>query len=102
MIARQDHAIIGVGPIASFKRAVAVARWQDIALQAAILITSAIGASLVAMTPVHPLHRWGYLILASAQPLWLYDTARRGQWGMFAVAIFYTGTWVHGTLIRFT
>lgn len=101
MIARQDHAIIGVGPIASFRHAVAVARWQDIALQAAILITSAIGATMVALPPISPLHRYGYLLLALAQPLWLFDTARRGQWGMFLVAIFYTGTWVHGALIRF-
>jgi hypothetical protein len=62
--------------------------------QAAILILSAAAMWLVSGRSRHACLGWA-LGLAS-QPLWLWETWQAAQWGMFALAVFYTGAWARG------
>ncbi len=71
----------------------------DELLQAAILVTSAAAIWLVTLPP--PYGRWGFVVGLVAQPLWFVETTRRHQWGVFLLAIFYTGAWVQGIYNHF-
>lgn len=46
------------------------------------------------------LARWGFLTGFAGQPFWIWSTARKRQWGMLAVSLFYTGIFLSG-LYRF-
>lgn len=72
----------------------------DHALQWAILPLSILGALLLS-DPGSSAMRWGYVLCLAAQPFWLISTARKGQFGMFFMAMFYTGVWVRGVAISF-
>lgn len=63
-------------------------------IQAAILILSAAAMWLVSGRSRHA--RLGWAIGLVSQPFWLYATWQADQWGMFLLAVFYTGTWARG------
>lgn len=63
-------------------------------IQGAILILSAAAMWLVSgrSRPA----RLGWALGLSSQPFWLWETYTAGQWGMFLLAVFYTGAWARG------
>ncbi len=63
-------------------------------LQWTLLIVSATAALLMAQQP--PLQKWGFIVGLCSQPFWLMATWRAKQWGMFALAVWYTGVWSLG------
>lgn len=42
------------------------------------------------------LRRWGYISGLLSQPFWLWATWDAGQWGIFALTVFYTYSWAQG------
>jgi hypothetical protein len=64
-------------------------------IQTVILLS---GALAIWLTQVGSLRasRAACVIGLIGQPCWLYATAAAGQWGMFALSVFYTGTWLFG------
>lgn len=62
--------------------------------QAAILILSAAAMWLVSGRSRHA--RLGWALGLASQPFWLYATFEAGQWGMFALAVFYSFAWANG------
>lgn len=60
-------------------------------IQAAILILGALGGTLHAQGG--RLGVIGALIILAGQPCWLIATWRARQWGMQALAIWWTGVW---------
>lgn len=65
--------------------------------QVAITIFS--GMTVVFITSkTHQAKRWGPICGLIAQPFWLYATAKAGQWGMFALSVYYTLMWVRGII----
>jgi len=40
---------------------------------------------------------WGYLIGLIGQPLWIYDSLRHEQWGIFAVSLWFAYCYLAGT-----
>lgn len=63
-------------------------------IQAAILILSAAAMWLVSGRSRHA--RLGWMLGLASQPFWLWETWAAGQWGMFLLAVFYTGAWARG------
>ncbi len=59
--------------------------------QAAILILGAIGIGLMAISD--DAARWGIALVLAGQPLWIVETRRKRQWGMFALSIWFTLAW---------
>ena len=43
-----------------------------------------------------PWRKWGYLLGLCGQPFWLYLTATKEQWGIFALCLWYTYSWCQG------
>lgn len=62
--------------------------------QAAILILSAAAMWLVSGRSRHA--HLGWALGLASQPFWLHATWEAGQWGMFALAVFYSFAWAHG------
>lgn len=44
----------------------------------------------------HAVRKWACIVGMFAQPFWLYATWQAGQWGIFALAIFYFAGWARG------
>lgn len=65
-------------------------------IQAAILILSAAAMWLVSGRSRHG--RLGWALGLASQPFWLWETWHAAQWGMFLLAVFYTGTWARGLI----
>lgn len=63
-------------------------------IQAAILILSAVAMWLVSGRSRHA--RLGWALGLASQPFWLWETWQAGQWGMFLLAVFYSGAWARG------
>lgn len=63
-------------------------------IQAAIFILSAAAMLLVSGRSRHA--RLGWALGLTSQPFWLYATFEAGQWGMFALAAFYSVAWANG------
>lgn len=63
-------------------------------IQGAILILSAAAMWLVSGRSRHA--RLGWALGLASQPFWLYATFEADQWGMFALAVFYTFAWANG------
>lgn len=40
--------------------------------------------------------RWGYILGVLGQPFWFYTTIVNEQWGIFALCLFYTYSWLQG------
>lgn len=66
------------------------------AMQAALLILSALAVALVAHGTSAKWILLGNVLGALSQPLWLWATWRARQWGMFFLAFFYLGVWALG------
>lgn len=67
-------------------------------MQAIILLTGALAIWLV-NDPDIRIRRLGAVIGLCGQPFWLWSTWQVGQWGMFALSLFYTVAWVRGLLV---
>lgn len=67
--------------------------------QTAIFVLSATAAIMVASTGKW--HRWGFVVGMVSQPFWLYATWTAEQYGIFALAIYYTFAWALGIHKRF-
>lgn len=67
-------------------------------IQFAIVITGAIGATLIAAGG--RLAAWGFLVALAGQPFWLVETWTAGQWGMYLSACWYTCSWAYGAWVR--
>ena len=72
----------------------------DTAIQIAIGLFSGLAIALTAFGG--DLQAWGYIIGLAAQPFWHIATWRARQWGMFAVACWYTAAWAVGVFKHFT
>jgi hypothetical protein len=44
------------------------------------------------------LMNWGFIVILLAQPVWLYETYIKKQWGIFILAIFYIISAMNGLL----
>jgi hypothetical protein len=66
----------------------------DAFLQAIILVLSL--AAIYLLTSPGPYARWGHVVGLASQPFWLAATWRARQWGMFVLAIAYSGLWLRG------
>jgi hypothetical protein len=62
-------------------------------IQAAILITGAIGGALYVCGGPALL---GACITLAGQPFWIVETWRKRQWGMLALSLWWTGVWAFG------
>lgn len=62
-------------------------------IQTAILILSGL-AFWLSTAPVPS--AWGYAIGTIAQPLWIYETWRAKQWGMFALSMVFLAGYLRG------
>jgi hypothetical protein len=40
--------------------------------------------------------RWGYIVGLCSQPFWLYTSFINKQYGIFALSLFYTYSWMQG------
>ena len=40
----------------------------------------------------------GFALCLAAQPLWIWETIRARQWGMLAMALWFTAGWLRGLL----
>ena len=40
--------------------------------------------------------KYGYILGLLSQPFWLYSSLTSGQWGIFALSIWYTYSWSNG------
>lgn len=69
-------------------------------IQLAIVILGGLGAALIATGG--QLALWGFLVALLAQPFWIIATlrARPRQWGMLAMAVYYSGVWAYGAWVR--
>ena len=65
-------------------------------IQLAIIILGGLGAALIAAGG--KLALWGFACALLAQPFWIAATWRTRQWGMLAMAIYYSGVWAFGAL----
>lgn len=65
------------------------------ALQLFIASTGGL-AIWLAMDPQPDMQRYACFFGLASQPGFLYSTRRNNQWGMFALALFYTGAWLKG------
>lgn len=66
-------------------------------LQAWIFISGALAIWLLS-DPFSRFHRHGCWIGLSGQPFWLWATFQHAQWGMFALTIIYSASFVRGIL----
>lgn len=41
-------------------------------------------------------NRWGFVAGLLSQPFWFMTTYMHEQWGLFALSVIYTGTWMFG------
>lgn len=71
----------------------------DFALQLLIVAITAPGMWLAGGNGVEA--KWGFLVLLCSQPLWLIATWRNAQFGMFVVAVIYTGIWARSVFNHF-
>ena len=67
---------------------------KDAIAQGAILASGGLAIWLV--TGKERLRKWGPIVGILGQPFWLWATFRSGQWGMFALSVWYTGSWLQG------
>ena len=65
--------------------------WEQLAILA-------LGATAIWManSPNDGPRRWASLFGLAAQPLWLVETFRAEQWGMFVLAVAFTVAWARG------
>ena len=77
-------------------------RWRDLVrlvdvdalLQIAVVLFSVPAMYLI--TGDGALAKWGWWLGLASQPFWIAATWRAKQWGMWAMAIIYTGMWLRG------
>lgn len=50
----------------------------------------------LANDPRQSYRRWGCVAGLIAQPFWFYTAWKAQQWGVFALAVFYTAGWIRG------
>ncbi len=62
--------------------------------QSAILILSA--AAMWLLSGKGRRAHWGWAIGLASQPFWLWATFEAGQWGMFALSVYYSWIWYRG------
>ncbi len=43
-----------------------------------------------------PWRRWGYVLGLASQPAWIWTAVRHEQWGILALAVWYTLGWARG------
>jgi len=63
-------------------------------VQIAILVPGALAIWLV--SGKGPWMKWGFVLGLLSQPFWLITTWQHGQWGVFALACWYTVSWGRG------
>lgn len=63
--------------------------------QLMILLTGAI-AILLSQADSAAARQWACIAGLTGQPLWLLDTYRAKQWGMFLLSVVYAGAWAMG------
>lgn len=44
---------------------------------------------------------WGFPLGLIGQPAWYYTTIKKKQWGIAALSIFYTYSWIQGIWLKF-
>ena len=74
------------------------ARHRHHLAQAVLLGLSAAAIAMVDLGTTERIWFWGNVIGLLAQPLWFYTSWCARQWGIFALAFFYTGVWSAGAL----
>ena len=73
--------------------------WASHVVQAIIVVCGAVGLAMVG-SPRPRVARRGFLIAALAQPFWLAETIRQGQWGMALLAAWLWGVYLRGAWRR--
>lgn len=71
-------------------------------LQGWVLLTGLLGIYLIKDPGSKRRERWGFLVGVLGQPAWLWLTWSAGQWGLFALALFYLYAWGHGAWQRWS
>lgn len=66
-------------------------------LQAWVFISGALSIWLLS-DPRSRFHRIGCWVGLAAQPVWLLTTFQHSQWGMFALSLIYTASFLRGIL----
>ena len=59
---------------------------RDAAIQAAILVGTGLAIWMIGLPSGWG--RWGFLVGVCIQPVWIYETQRKKQWGMLALSLF--------------
>jgi hypothetical protein len=70
-----------------------------ILLQAWIFVTGALSVWLIA-NPFSHYHRLGCWIGLLGQPCWLWATYQQSQWGMFALTLIYSLSFIKGIVLH--
>lgn len=60
-----------------------------------IIFASACGAIALISRKEH-WNRWGYIIGIIGQPLWIYDSYKNNQWGIFVVSVWFLISYAQG------
>jgi hypothetical protein len=69
--------------------------------QALLLLSAVVAISLTVLGHKHGLaYRAGCWVGLAGQPLWLFETMRADQFGMFMVSLWFTGVYLVGALRR--
>ena len=64
--------------------------------QIGIIVFGATAIFLVGLKDNNPWRRWGFVFGICSQPFWFYTTWQAEQYGIFALSIFYAGSWING------
>ena len=66
----------------------------DVTIQISIVVFS--GAAIWLLSTDCSWRRWGFVIGLLGQPIWFYDSLRREQYGVFALALWFTYCYIRG------
>jgi hypothetical protein len=69
-------------------------------LSQSIIFVSGIGSAFLTQVPDDELNRYACIVALISAPLWLYETYKGKQWGMFWVCMGYNFVWLYGLYIN--
>jgi nicotinamide riboside transporter PnuC len=56
---------------------------------------------VAAITLVAHKSKWGFVVGLCSQPFFFISSYLNGQWGLFILSFFYTGSWLYGIYMWF-
>jgi len=69
---------------------------KDALIQATILVGTGLAIWMIGLPAAWG--RWGFLVGICIQPIWLYETWQKKQWGVFALSLFLLYSYGQGAI----